>query len=186
MVWVAGTRQHDMHAWLIAAESVGGIGDGCGAPVQQKGQRIRQIKFPRVDFTAVDQLSKGLAQAGTPFHRVLVEAMVPDPRLELFAGIAFEQRFGHALLFGRGGREVESRGDTSLALLPLGAAALERIARSRGLTDAVARKVRKALEALVSFADANPERLVSLDVNPLIVTGSGDVVAVDALIESAD
>lgn len=135
---------------------------------------------------AAARMAVRLAQAGTPLHRVLVEAMVPDPRLELFAGIAFERRFGHALLFGRGGREVESRGDTSLALLPLGAAALERIARSRGLTDAVARKVREALEALVSFADANRERLVSLDVNPLIVTGSGDVVAVDALIESAD
>ena len=177
-----------------AAEAAEGIGFPVALkasdPVIAHKEKAGAVALNLGSGTAVAEAAAGmvarLARAGTPVRRVLVEAMVPDPRLELFAGIAFERRFGHALLFGRGGREVESRDDISLSLLPLGGAALERIARSRGLTDAVARKVRRALEALVSFADANRERLVSLDVNPLIVTGSGDVVAVDALIESAD
>lgn len=177
-----------------AAEAAEGIGFPVALkasdPVIAHKEKAGAVALNLGSGTAVAEAAAGmvarLARAGTPVRRILVEAMVPDPRLELFAGIAFERRFGHALLFGRGGREVESRDDISLSLLPLGGAALERIARSRGLTDAVARKVRRALEALVSFADANRERLVSLDVNPLIVTGSGDVVAVDALIESAD
>ena len=77
-------------------------------------------------------------------------------------------------------------GDITLALLPLEAAALERLTHSHALTGAVARKVRTALEAVARFAAEHRERLLSLDVNPLIVTGCGNVVAADALIETVN
>ena len=177
-----------------AAEAAGRIGfpvalkaaDPVFAHKEKAGAVALNLRSSADVADAAAAMADRLAQAGTLMRRVFVEAMVADPRHELFVGVAFDRRFGHGLLFGRGGSEVERLGDTALALLPLGAAALQRIAHSRGLTDAVACKVRKALEAVVRFAAANRERLVSLDVNPLIVTGSGDVVAVDALIETAD
>ena len=135
---------------------------------------------------AAADMAERFARAGRPLRQVLVEAMVAGPRCELIAGVAFDRRFGHALLFGRGGGEVERMGDITLALLPLEAAALERLTHSHALTGAVARKVRTALEAVARFAAEHRERLLSLDVNPLIVTGCGNVVAADALIETVN
>ena len=39
--------------------------------------------------------------------------------IELIAGISEDAQFGPVVLFGRGGREVESEGDRALALPPL-------------------------------------------------------------------
>ena len=57
------------------------------------------------------------ARAARPLRQVIVEAMVAEPRCEVIVGVAFDRCFGHALLFGRGGGDVERMGDITLTLL---------------------------------------------------------------------
>jgi len=135
---------------------------------------------------AVTAMAARLDAIGAPLEMVLVEAMVDRPVDELIAGITFNALFGHALVFGRGGVDVEALRDVSMALLPLDKAQIARIVAARGLKDATALGATAAIEAIVGFWREHRERLISLDVNPLIVTASGDVIAVDALIETAD
>ncbi|MDG2483017.1 MAG: acetate--CoA ligase family protein [Alphaproteobacteria bacterium] len=135
---------------------------------------------------AVETMRQRLAAAGTPLEMVLVEAMIPDASDELIAGVTFDPQFGHALVFGRGGVDVEAMRDISMALLPLTSRQLAALVAKRGLAKNIAAASIQALHAITAFAWEQRARLVSLDVNPLIVTAAGEVIAVDALIETAD
>ena len=148
------------------------------------GAVMLDLALPTAIAEAVDAMAARFQKAGTPLEKVMVEAMVTDPAHELIAGITFDRRFGHALVFGRGGSNVERLDDVTLRLLPATRADLERIARSRGFDEAVAMKITSALVAITRYTQDNRDRLVSLDVNPMIITGTGDVVAVDTLIET--
>ncbi len=50
---------------------------------------------------------------------VLVQPFIKSP-VELFAGIKFDSKFGHLLMFGKGGTDVEIWQDTAKVLLPSG------------------------------------------------------------------
>ena len=142
------------------------------------------LALPTAVANAANTMVARFQKAGTPLEKLMVEAMVTDPAHELIVGITFDSRFGHALVFGRGGNNVEYLDDVTLCLLPATRADLEPIVRSRGFDEAVTMKIASALEAIARYTQDNRNRLVSLDVNPLIVTGTGDVVAVDILIET--
>ena len=120
--------------------------------------------------TAVSAMSQRLAGAGTPLESVLVERMVSASVCELILGIAFDARFGHALVFGRGGVEVESLRDTSLLLLPAHAEDIQALIRDHpcvgDLAADVVGKIVASARAVVDFATEERERLVSLDINP--------------------
>ena len=87
--------------------------------------------------------------------------------------------------------------DTRTALLPVGADDVRRMIDSlnasrllhgyRGRAEADVPALVDAVLAIARFAEANRERLVELDVNPLLVRprGSG-AVAVDALVRLSD
>ena len=49
---------------------------------------------------------------------ILVQEMVTDG-IEVFAGVAYHEGFGHALAFGMGGVEIEVTRDFALRMLPL-------------------------------------------------------------------
>jgi len=125
---------------------------------------------------------------------LLVERMVPDAVAELIIGIDRDPVFGLYLVIGSGGILVELVGDNRLLLLParsdeiaeaigaLKVATLLKGYRGRPKGDMAA-----AIEAVLSiqlFALATSDRLLELDVNPLIVRPKG-AVAVDALIRLA-
>ena len=113
--------------------------------------------------------------------------------IELIAGISEDAQFGPVVLFGRGGREVESEGDRALALPPLNLGlarrtiARTRVARllagTRGRAGADVDAVALTLVKLAQLA-ADHAELRELDINPLIADRTG-VTAIDARIRVA-
>jgi acyl-CoA synthetase (NDP forming) len=124
---------------------------------------------------------------------ILVEEMVRDGVAEVLIGVTVDPQFGQILVLGAGGVLTELLRD-SVSLLPPFTpsgieAALTRLTigrmlggyRGRPQAD-VAALVATAL-ACARYAEANLDRLVELDLNPVIVRArSYGAVAVDALI----
>jgi succinyl-CoA synthetase beta subunit len=125
------------------------------------------------------------------FDQFLVEAMVRPMVAELIVGVSRDATFGLSLLIGTGGIMVELLDDTASLLLPASrediAAAIQSLKVARiisgyrgglvGNMDAVL----DAIESIARFAIANEDRLLELDVNPLLVTPDA-TIAVDAFI----
>ena len=125
-------------------------------------------------------------------ERVYVEAM-HSAVAELLVGITRDTQFGLVLTLGSGGILVEILKDSKTLLLPCPRAEIEdalnqlRTApllhgyrgRPRGDIEATI----DAIMAIQNYAVTNAERLVELDVNPLLVGAEGTGVhAADALI----
>ena len=128
---------------------------------------------------------------------IVVQQMVSDIVAEVIVGATNDPTFGPTLVFGLGGIAVELLHDRSLGLAPLDPQdALEMIEatkarsllsgfRGRPLGDLEA--LAHALVCLGDLAATLGNRLISVDVNPLLVLPHGQgVVAVDGLIELAD
>jgi acetate---CoA ligase (ADP-forming) len=128
--------------------------------------------------------------------QVLVERMLPPPLLELIVGIDVDPQLGPHLVVGAGGRLVELWRDTALLLLPLQADEVHRALRSlqlwpllegyRGAPAADLDAIVDAVCRIGAFAAKHADRLLELDVNPLMVYPAGEgVIAADALIRLA-
>ncbi|HVW69648.1 MAG TPA: acetate--CoA ligase family protein [Steroidobacteraceae bacterium] len=129
--------------------------------------------------------------------RLLVEEMVADGVAEILIGMTVDPQFGQVLVLGAGGVLTELLHDTVSLLPPFTAsairAALESLSINKLLTGFrgrppgdIAALVETAL-ACTRYAEANVERLVELDINPVIVRPDGrGAVAVDALIRLAE
>jgi len=117
---------------------------------------------------------------------ILVQQMVP-PGHEVIIGLKKDDPFGHALMFGLGGIFVEVYKDVSFRVVPIEKReAFEMISEIRGypvLKGIRGRKpanIEAIAEVLMSVSDmAEKEKIIELDINPLIVNESG-AVAVDA------
>lgn len=124
---------------------------------------------------------------GIVADRFLVERMVGHPIAELLVGVRRVPGFGLALTIAGGGTMVELLRDAATLLLPANRADIaEALAglrvstlldgwrgRPRGDREAAI----GAIAAIAAFAVAEGDRLVELDVNPLIVTPTGAVAA---------
>ena len=128
---------------------------------------------------------------------LLVEEMVADGVAEILIGMTVDPQFGQVLVLGAGGVLTELLRDTVSLLPPFTApaieSALERLRVSKLLTGYrgrppadVAALVETAL-ACTHYAEANLDRLLELDINPVIVRPDGHgAIAVDALIRIAE
>jgi acetate---CoA ligase (ADP-forming) len=119
--------------------------------------------------------------------------MIGDPVAELIVGIGRDPVIGLYLLVGSGGVLAELVGDSRILMLP---ATREEIGAAIGalkagrLLDGFRGGPRGDLSAAVdaamivqSFALEKADRLLELDINPLLVLAEGDgVVAADVLI----
>jgi acyl-CoA synthetase (NDP forming) len=141
---------------------------------------------------ATMQARLSAAGAGS-LQTVLVESMVTDAVAELIVGVVRDERLGLALVLGGGGVLVELARDTQRLLLPASRAEIQRalsrlaaaklLAGYRGRPAGDLEAALDAIAAIAAFADAHRDRLVELDVNPLLVRPRGrGAVAVDALI----
>jgi acyl-CoA synthetase (NDP forming) len=163
----------------------------------EAGAVALDLGTPAAVATALASMNAALARGGHgPVETVLIEEMVTDAVAELIVGVVRDDRLGLALVIGGGGILVELAKDTQRLLLPASreaiAAALSRLAaakllsgyRGRPAGDAAAAV--DAIAAVAAFAEANRDRLVELDVNPLLVRPQGSgAVAVDALVRIA-
>ena len=126
--------------------------------------------------------------------RFLVEQMVDGAEMELIVGVQSDPHLGQAVTVGAGGVLVELIQDSATILLPATATdiraalrclrvwpVLEGFRGGHSGSDAVV----EAIGAIVAFATDHADRLVELEVNPLLVL-PGRAVAVDALIRLAE
>jgi acetyl-CoA synthetase len=143
------------------------------------------------------ELDAALTAMAPLSEQFLVEQMVRGALAELLVGVQRDPQFGLTLTLGAGGVFVELLRDSVTLLLPLTRAdllqALQTLQmwpmvtgyRGRALGDVEA--LLDAVQAIVAYAVAHADRLLELDVNPLLVLPVGrGVLAVDALIRLAD
>lgn len=129
---------------------------------------------------------------------VLVAKQIPTRgeggAVEMALGVSRDPVFGPVAMVGLGGIFIEILKDFSLARCPLDVAEAERMIRSlrgfplldgaRGRPKADVAALARALSALSAFAAAAGPRLLSVDVNPLLVLPEGQgCYAADAVIE---
>jgi acetate---CoA ligase (ADP-forming) len=124
---------------------------------------------------------------------LLIEEMIIDGVAEILVGVSVDPQFGQLLVLGAGGVLTELLRDSVTLLPPFTAAtvgaALARLKVARllggyrGRPPADVAALTAAALACARYAEANLERLVELDLNPVIVRPQGlGAVAVDALI----
>lgn len=128
---------------------------------------------------------------------LLVEEMVADGVAEVLVGITVDPQFGVLLVLGAGGVLAELLQDTATLLPPFTSAsvraALGRLGIGRLLGGYRGRPAGDlpalvaAVLACARYAEDNVNRLLELDLNPVIVRPAGrGVVAVDALVRLAE
>jgi len=119
-------------------------------------------------------------------RQVLVQPMIHG--VEMFVGVSFDAKFGHAVVCGSGGTLVELLHDTSCRLAPLTDTTaqqmlndLKGIALLRGYRGAPAADESALADILlrVSALVENCPEIEELDLNPVLVSSTG-AIAVDA------
>ena len=118
---------------------------------------------------------------------LLVQAMAP-PGIEMIAGISHDPQFGPVLALGSGGILVELLDDVALRLPPLSPAEARRMITGtrawpllqgfRGRPPADVDALADLMVNLSRLSQDNAQRLLSLDLNPIIVLPRGEGVQV--------
>jgi acyl-CoA synthetase (NDP forming) len=168
---------------IVHKTDVGGVRLGCG-----DAGAVRQA------FDQMLEDVRGRAPAAR-IDGVLVQPMMAGGT-EMILGVTRDPLFGPAVMCGFGGIFVEVMRDVSVRVPPLDTAealamvadlrgsVLLRGARGRPPADVAA--LAEALVGLAKLAQAHGERLLALDINPLLVLEEGrGVMAVDWLVELA-
>lgn len=137
---------------------------------------------------ALARMCAALQQAQVVPEAFLVEEMVGDAVAEILIGIQASAIYGQALVIGAGGVDTERLRDTATLLLPASDAAILAALGTLHVAHALDAPARQAVVALAQatarYAEQHRDTLRALDLNPVIVTASGRVVAVDALIDT--
>ncbi len=164
-----------------------------GAALAHKSE-LGAVALGLGDGQAVGETARRMAPLG---EAILVEPMVTDGVAELIVGIVRDPQLGLCLVLGSGGVLVELLDDRALLLLPttaaeirtalLGLKAARLLQGYRGRPPGDVDAVVEAALVVARFAAAHADRLIELDVNPLIVRPAGKgAVAADVLIRMTD
>jgi acetyl-CoA synthetase (ADP-forming) len=168
----------------------------CGEHVAHKTER-GLVRLGLHDPEAVAAAAQELLDAARPEDHatgVLIAPMISGNR-ELIAGLSHDEQFGPTVLVGVGGVLAEAVADVALRLVPLSeidahemldqlsSQALLGPFRGEPAIDRDATvSLLLALAAAAGMDVGDGERIVSVDLNPLIIC-DGRPVAVDALVE---
>lgn len=144
--------------------------------------------------SAIEAAARDLLPLG---DGLLVERMVGDGVAEVIVGVIRDPQVGLVLLIGSGGELVELAGDRAVLLPPASREEIEAaiaelktaalIAGFRGRPSGDRAALVDAILAVQRFALAHADRLIELDINPLIVRPAGrGVAAVDAVMRLAE
>jgi acetyl-CoA synthetase (ADP-forming) len=126
-----------------------------------------------------------------PAAQSCVVAEMVKGGLELILGVKRDPQFGPVVMVGAGGVLVELMGDVEVALAPLSAERAEAMLKRlkiwpllQGFRGQQRRDIGAVVDAMVKLgqlAAALDERLLELDVNPLLVGREGEgAIAADA------
>lgn len=187
---------------VFTSEAAVDAANSLGYPVVAKlgGDKIAHkterglVRLRLNDADAVRQAASELLAAATPDDgevHVLVAPMVSGTR-ELIAGLLVDQQFGPTVMLGVGGVMAEVIKDVAFRPAPLSretALDMVKSLRMQGLLQEFRGEATVNVEQVVacllglSAVAADRVDIVSVDINPLIVKGDGNIVAVDALVE---
>ncbi|MEY3595515.1 MAG: hypothetical protein RL576_929 [Actinomycetota bacterium] len=168
----------------------------CGPSIAHKTERgLVKLNLQTVDdvYKAVDDLLAAAVPADGEVE-VLIAPMVKSSR-EFIAGVVRDAQFGANVMLGVGGVLAEAIADVVFRPVPLSAHdAHEMVSelRSQKLLGEFRGEPAVSVDALVrvllALSTVSTERsdIASIDLNPLLVTNTGEVVAVDALVEIED
>ena len=168
----------------------------CGDAIAHKTERglVRLRLSNSIDVArAADELLAAATPEDGPVS-LLVAPMVSGSR-ELIVGALRDPVFGATLMLGVGGVMAEVIEDVVFRPLPItehdarsmvGSLRLQKLLKEFRGESAVSIDELVAALMAVGRCMINDQRIVSVDVNPLIVQANGSIVAVDALIEISD
>lgn len=167
----------------------------CGQTIAHKSER----GLVRLAITSTEGLREAIAEllaAATPDDgdvTVLVSSMISGKR-ELIAGLATDPQFGPTVMLGLGGVLAEAIADVTFRLAPLSSidagemidelSSQKLLGAFRGEPEVDRAALGELLVGLGELSAQNAN-IVSIDLNPLIISG-GRPIAVDALVELAD
>lgn len=176
---------------VAAAESLGYpvVLKACGADLAHKTE-VGGVALNLTNGDAVFDAAERLIGLS---DRLIVERMMRGAVCELILGVTHEPGIGPLIVLGAGGVLTELIGESVVLPLPINAQdideALGRLRVSallngyRGGPKGDRKAVIEAALSVARFAEAHAERLLELDLNPLIVLPDGEgAVAADALI----
>ncbi len=187
---------------LVTQQNASGVAEEIGFPVVIKavGENIQhksELDAVRLDLNSSEEVSDVVKDLSQLSERFLLEQMISDVVAEIIVGITRHNQYGLAMIIGSGGVLTELVKDTVTLLLPVTRndvfAGLQQLRVMRllqgyrgkpaGDIDACVR----AITTIAEFAGENADRLLELDVNPLMVLPEGEgVVAVDVLIRMVE
>ena len=165
----------------------------CGRSIAHKTER-GLVKLNLRDAAAVEAAATELLAAARPEDGnvgLLVGAMVSGAR-ELIAGFVRDDEFGPCVMLGIGGIFAEALGDVAFRLAPLQPLDADELIDDlsnqallgalRGEPPVDRAALARIVRGLAELGEGD-ERIRSIDLNPLIVSGRGVPMAVDALVE---
>jgi acyl-CoA synthetase (NDP forming) len=164
-------------------------GDAIAHKTERGLVRLRLKDDDAVATAATELLAAAQPEDGEV--HLLVAPMVQGNR-ELIAGVVVDPQFGPNVMLGIGGIFAEAIADVTFRPIPItreialdmvGSLRTQKLLEEfRGEAAVNVEQVVSALLALSQAAETHKD-IVSIDINPMIVTPTGSLVAVDALIE---
>jgi acyl-CoA synthetase (NDP forming) len=167
-----------------------------GFPVVAKALRVAHktdVGGVKIGLQSVDAVSAAVSEISDITERYLIEEQVEGVVAELIVGVTWDEQFGPYLVVGGGGLLVELMKDSRALLLPTtkeivltalnGLKCAPLFHGFRGLPRADLSAAADAILAVTRFVEKEPEVIVELDINPLLLKAEGQgVVAADALL----
>lgn len=181
---------------VLAQMSLPVVAKLCGPSIAHKTERgLVKLNLQTIDdvCNAVDDLLAAAVPADGQVE-VLIAPMVKSSR-EFIAGVVRDAQFGPNVMLGVGGVLAEAIADVVFRPVPLSVHdAHEMVSelRSQKLLGEFRGEPAVSVDALVSVllalsrVSVDRSDIASIDLNPLLVSGTGEVVAVDALVEIED
>ena len=183
---VAAAEKLGGKVWVVKAQiHAGGRGKGGGVKVAKS---LDEVRARAKDILGMRLITHQTGPEGQIVRRLLVEEGA-DIATELYVGMVVDRGTQHVALMAssEGGMDVEEVAANhpekihTIFIDPvrgLGDAEAEDVARRIGIPPAAAAQARGLLQALYRCFDETDASLA--EINPLIVTGDGRVVALDA------
>jgi acyl-CoA synthetase (NDP forming) len=170
--------------------------DKTGYPLVLKALGIvhkTEANAVRLNLQSADAVAKAANVLLELSDRLYLESMVEDVVAELIIGITHDVQFGLVMTIGSGGILVEIMKDSRTLVIPATRSQIENLlselksaplfAGYRGKPKADIKAAVDAILAIQQYAVDASDRLLELDVNPLLLCAKGKgVFAVDALI----
>ena len=172
--------------WVVKAQiHAGGRGKGGGVKLARSVDEVRDLAAKMLGMQLVTHQT---GPQGQPVHRLLIEEGA-DIKKELYVGMVVDRMSQRVVLMASadGGMDIEEVAAKTperihkVAIDPrtgLTDAQADDIARAIGIPDAMLPQSRTLFEALYRLFDETDASLA--EINPLIITGDGRLIALDA------